>query len=108
MALMLKKICKTQIFLFFIGFTSLIYGQEAHLKERIESFPTYSFGDPNPLPAFLFNPKIYPYHKFQGYAFEKTNIPLKKITMENPWIEVQVFPEVGGKVWGATDKSYGN
>jgi len=108
MALMLKKICKTQIFLFFIGFTSLIYGQEAHLKERIESFPTYSFGDPNPLPAFLFNPKIYPYHKFQGYAFEKTNIPLKKITMENPWIEVQVFPEVGGKVWGATDKSNGN
>ena len=74
----------------------------------MESFPTYSFGDPNPLPAFLFNTKIYPYHIFQGYAFEKTEVPLKKIILENQWIEVQVVPEVGGKVWGATDKSNGN
>jgi hypothetical protein len=28
--------------------------------------------------------------------------------LENQWIEVQVAPEVGGKVWGATDKSNGN
>jgi len=92
----------------FIGFTSFLYGQQALITERLESFPTYSFGDPNPLPSFLFNPKIYPYHKFQGYAFEKSEAPLKKITLENEWIQVQVAPEVGGKVWGATDKSNGN
>lgn len=82
--------------------------QEGKITERSVEFPTYYFGDPNPLPAFLFNPKIYPYHKFQGYEFEKSNRAFKKITLENQWIEVEVFPEVGGKVWGAIDKSNGN
>ena len=103
-----QRYLKLFTMVFFIGITSFSYGQEALLTERMESFPTYSFGDPNPLPAFLFNTKIYPYHKFQGYAFEKTEAPLKKIILENQWIEVQVVPEVGGKVWGATDKSNGN
>ena len=84
------------------------FGQQEILSEQTLSFPTYNFGDPNPLPAFLYNPKIYPYFKFQGYAFKKSNVDLKKITLENQWIEVEVFPEVGGKVWGATDKSNGN
>ena len=86
----------------------IIYGQKTILTENVESFPTYIFSDPNPLPAFLYNPKIYPYHKFQGYAVEKSKQPLKQITLENPWIKVQVFPGVGGKVWGATDKSNEN
>jgi lipopolysaccharide biosynthesis regulator YciM len=92
--------------LFAFSYTHSI-AQEKITEENV-AFPTYDFGDPNPLPAFVFNPKIYPYHKFQGYAFEKSNKKLKKITLENPWIEVLVFPEVGGKVWGATDKSNGN
>ena len=27
-------------------------------------------------------PKIYPYHKFQGYAIKKSEDPFKKITLE--------------------------
>lgn len=103
-----KLLFKRLAFLFFIFSTAFFYGQEAILTEQVQQFPTYNFGDPNPLPSFLYNPKIYPYHKFQGYAFEKSNVDLKKITLENQWIEVQVFPEVGGKVWGAVDKSNGN
>ena len=82
--------------------------QEQKITEESVKYPTYYFGDPNPLPAFVFNPKIYPYHKFQGYEFEKSEKEFKKITLENQWIEVTVFPEVGGKVWGAIDKSNGN
>ena len=96
------------LFILFIFPVSFFYGQDATLTEKVQAFPTYVFGDPNPLPSFIYNPKIYPYHKFQGYALEKTNVDLKKITLENQWIEVEVFPEVGGKVWGATDKSNGN
>lgn len=86
----------------------LSYSQEQKITEKSVNYPIYSFSDPNPLPAVIFNPKIYPYHKFQGYEFEKAIKKLKVVTLENEWIEVQVFPEVGGKVWGATDKSNGN
>lgn len=82
--------------------------QEQKITEATINYPTYYFGDPNPLPAFVFNPKIYPYYKFQGYEFEKANKDFKVVTLENEWVEVQVFPEVGGKVWGAVDKSNGN
>ena len=82
--------------------------QEQKITEESVNYPTYFFGDPNPLPSFIFNPKIYPYHKFQGYEFQKSDKIFKKITLENKWIEVEVFPEIGGKVWGAIDKSNGN
>ena len=95
------------LLIYLIGVTGSI-AQEGKITERSVEFPTYFFGDPNPLPAFLFNPKIYPYHKFQGYEFEKSNRTFKKITLENQWIEVEIFPEIGGKVWGAVDKSNGN
>ena len=92
----------------FLIFYNYLNAQDEKITEELVSYPTYYFGDPNPLPAFVFNPKIYPYHKFQGYEFERINKNFKIITLENKWIEVQVFPEVGGKVWGATDKSNGN
>ena len=95
------------LLIYLIGVTGSI-AQEGKITERSVEFPTYFFGDPNPLPAFLFNPKIYPYHKFQGYEFEKSNRTFKKITLENQWIEVEIFPEIGGKVWGAVDKSNGS
>jgi tetratricopeptide (TPR) repeat protein len=95
------------LLIYLISVTGSI-AQESKITERSVEFPTYFFGDPNPLPAFLFNPKIYPYHKFQGYEFEKSNRTFKKITLENQWIEVEIFPEIGGKVWGAVDKSNGN
>jgi Tfp pilus assembly protein PilF len=105
-------IAQFPITLFFLiislGFNPLLTAQEQKITEESVSYPTYYFGDPNPLPAFVFNPKIYPYHKFQGYEFEKANKNLKVVTLENQWIEVQVFPEVGGKIWGAIDKSNGN
>ena len=88
--------------------TNSMSAQGQKITEESVNYPTYFFGDPNPLPSFIFNPKIYPYHKFQGYEFQKSDKIFKKITLENKWIEVEVFPEIGGKVWGAIDKSNGN
>ena len=89
-------------------FQTLVMSQENKITETIQSLPTYSFGDPNPLPSFTFNSKIYPYYKFQGYDFQKKEKPFKVIKIENQWIEVSILPEVGGKVLGAIDKSNGN
>ena len=40
--------------------------------------------------------------------FKNPDKTFKKITLENKWIEVEVFPEMGGKSLGAIDKSNGN
>ena len=108
MKLVLVYITSIIFFIFIFLFPTLIIAQENSIKEELVSYPTYYFGDPNPLPAFIFNPKIYPYHKFQGYDFEKANKKFKIVKLENNWIEVQVFPEAGGKIWSAVDKSNGN
>ena len=42
-----------------------------------------------------------------GYSHEGTQKEWKVVTMENEHIEVSILPEVGGKVWGAIDKSNG-
>jgi hypothetical protein len=81
--------------------------QSENLKHKI-TIPTYSFEDPNPLPAFVYNPKIYPYYKFEGYQFEMENKIHDVIRLENEHITVEVLPGIGGKVWGATDKSNDN
>ncbi|MEK9604161.1 MAG: DUF5107 domain-containing protein [Flavobacteriaceae bacterium] len=99
---------KLNFLIFLLAFNYSVIAQKKNITETIVNYPSYYFGDPNPLPAFVFNPKIYPYHKFQGYEFEKANKNLKVVKLENDWIEVLVFPEVGGKVWGAVDKSNGN
>tara|TARA_B100001175_G_scaffold317889_1_gene337274 strand:+ start:2880 stop:5972 length:3093 start_codon:yes stop_codon:yes gene_type:complete len=109
MKILNEKNPKIRIFyIVFLIFSSTLLAQENKITERTVDYPAYYFGDPNPLPSFVFNPKIYPYHKFQSYDFEKANKNFKIVTLENEWIEVQVFPEVGGKVWGAIDKSNGN
>lgn len=99
--------CKAPLYLSILLCLNFI-AKGQNISEKMVKFPTYYFHDPNPLPSFIYNPKIYPYHQFQGYDFDKTDKNLKMITLENEWIEIQVFPEVGGKVWGATDKLNGN
>ena len=71
-----------KMIIFFITFLMLTYtisAQEQKITEKSVNYPTYYFGDPNPLPAFIFNPKIYPYHKFQGYEFQNLTKLLKKL-----------------------------
>ena len=86
----------------------LTIAQEPNSNFQSTQLPTYSFDDPNPLPALAFNPKIYPYHKFEGYRVTPSPQTFKLVRLENDYITVEVLPEVGGKVWGAVDKSNGN
>lgn len=68
------------------------------------TFKTYPFSDPSPVVEMN---NIYPYFKFDGY----TDIPIdqswKMVVMENEFIKVFVCPQIGGKIWGAIEKSTG-
>lgn len=78
--------------------------QISSVKEYNKVFTTYPFSDPNPIP--LLSP-VYPYFRFDGF----TDIPVQKewkaIEMENDYIKVVILPEIGGKIWSATEKKTG-
>jgi len=78
------------------------FGQNAAVKEEKLVFKTYPFSDPDPVP--LIGP-IYPYFRFHGYSQTGRDQAWKMVTLENPFLKVLVAPEIGGKVWGAVEKS---
>ena len=95
----------------FLGLTILfsltLKGQSVTIKEEIESLETYGFSKPNPVPILAENPKIFPYFKFEAYEQTSQKKDWKVVTLENDYIKVMVLPEIGGKVWGAIEKSTG-
>ena len=98
----------TFLIAFFFFFYSKLFSQShASIREEIQSIPTYTYSDPNPIPILTTNPKIYPYHKFEGYSHTSKPQDWKVVILENDYIEVYVLPEVGGKVYGAIEKSTG-
>jgi Tfp pilus assembly protein PilF len=87
-----------------------VSGQQATIKEESRSVLTYPFSDPNPVPAMAISQMVspfYPYYVFDGFSDKGIMKDWKVITLENQYISVTVLPEVGGKVWGATEKSTG-
>ncbi len=102
----------SQIIIFtFLGFLSgyKVLGQST-IREEIKTIKTYPFSDPNPVPSMAINSMVspfYPYFVFDGYTDKGINKEWKVISLENDYINVTVLPEVGGKVWGAIEKSTG-
>lgn len=94
----------TFIVLLFILLCNSIFAQKATVTETVKSFRTYPFSDPNPVPEMN---HIYPYFTFDGYSADSVRHDWKVIVLENPYIEVWITPEIGGKVWGAIEKSTG-
>ena len=86
---------------------SIAQSPSATIKEEIMSLDTYDFSKPNPVPILTDNAKIYPYFKYEGYENIAKKKNWKVVTLENDFIKVFVLPEIGGKVWGAIEKSTG-
>lgn len=87
---------------------------KASIEERIESIKTYPFSGPDPVPILTRSSlwgrgaRLYPYFFFDEFSKTSIEKDWKVVRMENPYITVSVLPEVGGKIWGATEKSTGN
>lgn len=84
-----------------------IYSQNpSSIKDTVISMKTYPFFDPNPIP----NPDMYyyPYFRFDGFSLKGEKQCWREIILENDYIKIAIFPEIGGKIWGAIEKSTGN
>jgi hypothetical protein len=81
----------------------------ATVIEKRESVRTYPFSDPDPVPIFARSSlggqgtRLYPYYFFDGFAARAEERDWTVVRLENPHLTVAVLPEVGGKVWGASE-----
>lgn len=66
---------------------------------------TYPFDDPNPIPSVTSN--SYPYCGFDHFTTTPEQQAWKMVVLENPYLRVKIFPEIGGKVWSVFDKTAG-
>lgn len=94
-------------------FSSLLLGcsfffvnaqQPATVKEYLQTFSTYGFSDPNPMP--LLSP-VYPYFRFDGFTDHPSPREWKIVALENDYLKVLITPEIGGKIWAAIEKKSG-
>lgn len=77
----------------------------ATIKEYNQKYITYPFSDPDPIPNPTRN--NYPYFRYGGFTLESVEQDWKVVTLENDYIKVFLLPEIGGKIWGAIEKSTG-
>ncbi|MBO7683337.1 MAG: DUF5107 domain-containing protein [Kiritimatiellae bacterium] len=73
------------------------------LSESAVEMPTYPFSDPDPVPCTV--ERRYPYFRYDGSSRESVARKWKVVGLDNGKIAVDILPETGGKVWGATDKA---
>jgi tetratricopeptide (TPR) repeat protein len=81
---------------------------EARISVERRALMTYPFTEPDPVPILASDARLYPYHRFEGYAHDAEPREWTVVHLENEWIELWVLPEVGGKVWGARVKASGH
>ena len=91
-----------------VALCSGAFPQTASIVEETRVLTTYPFSEPNPIPILIRDPRLYPYHTFEGYSEDAEPREWKVVHLENDLIEVFVLPEAGGKVWGAVVKETGH
>jgi Tfp pilus assembly protein PilF len=86
----------------FLTFSFQSIAQKATVTENRQSLNTYGFSDPDPVAQ---PGHIYPYFRFDGYTNKGEMKSWKFVELENDFIKVSITPEIGGKIWGAYEKS---
>ena len=87
-----------------IAVSNRIFAQTANISENQVKLLTYPFSDPNPIPMLG---NIYPYFRIDGFSSDGAMRNWNMVEMENDYIKLWIVPEIGGKIWGAIEKSTG-
>lgn len=77
---------------------------QSTIREYEQSFPTYPFSDPSPIPLLS---AVYPYFRYDGFSTTSIEKKWKVVALENKYIRLLILPEIGGKIWAAIEKSSG-
>jgi len=87
---------------------------QVELYEQEWSIPTYKVNPPDRNPMFFkgevyqgASKYIYPYKLTDNLSNERVDKPWKALILENEYIKLCINPEIGGKLYYATDKSNG-
>jgi tetratricopeptide (TPR) repeat protein len=99
------------IFLAFLLGTNHLYAQ-VKLTEKAWVLPTWSVAPPDRNPIFFRNEAYqgasrhyYPLKLNDQYIHERVEKPWHTLLLENEYIELAITPEIGGKLYYATDKA---
>jgi tetratricopeptide (TPR) repeat protein len=105
---------RTAVFLVISVFAISDLASQVKLSEQDWIIPTYPVSPPDKNPIFFRGESyqgasryIYPYGMNDVISDEKTDRAWKTVTLENEYIKLCVTPEIGGKLYYATDKSNG-
>ena len=86
--------------------------QTVKMWEEIVQIPTYETGEKDINPMFLekrvyqgSSGKVYPIPVIDKICDEKVMKPYKIIFLENDYLQVQIMPEIGGRIYRALDKT---
>ncbi len=107
---------KQQITLLIATIAILLIGEklsaQVKLSEQEWIIPTYKVSPPDKNPMFFKGESyqgaskyIYPYGMNDVISNKKENHPWKALILENEYIKLCVTPEIGGKLYYATDKT---
>ena len=87
---------------------------EVRLWETNLVIPTYLAAPPSPVPRFYdgrtyqgAKATFYPYPVQDVLTDIKTNKSYQALFLENDYVQISVIPELGGRIWSATDKVNG-
>ena len=89
---------------FVCGAQSSEGGKTASVREYEKTYRTYPYSAPNPVPALT---NFYPYFRFDGFTATARDQQWKVVELANDYLSLEILPEIGGKIWTATDKATG-
>jgi tetratricopeptide (TPR) repeat protein len=112
---LLAHVCFT---IFFISLPFLSAFSQEFSKVRIwaenVTMPTYLVDPPDPNPRFYegrayqgAQGRVYPYPIYESLSDTRVEKEYSMVYLENEYIKVEVLPEIGGRLFGATDKTNG-
>ncbi|MCF0233378.1 MAG: DUF5107 domain-containing protein [Thermoguttaceae bacterium] len=84
--------------------SSAAFAAETTIKYSEREFVTYPYSAPTPYPRMT---NYYPYFRFDGFTASPVAQKWQIIELENEFVSLQITPEIGGKIWTATDKVTG-
>jgi tetratricopeptide (TPR) repeat protein len=115
----MKKL--TTIFTSIVFMLTCLYSQKpasrestANIWQESVSFPTFLVDDPDPNPRFYdgrayqgAQGRVYPYPIYESLSDTRVMKDYDLVYLENEYIKIDILPEIGGRLFGALDKTNG-